>query len=250
MPSFHFLRYHNFSNNRSGCLVLQDVANSLDAPTTWENASRRMGRFRCAYIQLPNQSDLGEDEDCVVTIGGMLTIRWHGTWHRRVDPVLRSGSLSLYVEFAYNGINRYGRKTDTLWPLRMSQPNHVLLHRMELTLVGQDYNHRQCAAGLHCHMFGATSDLDIVRTARTVVLPEFLRQIATIPASIVSELAQDPLAHDNMLIDQALALEVVPPAVEDGDGSWHIPDAQDALAQEVVPPADKDDNGSWHIEDI
>ena len=98
-------------------------------------------------------------------------------------------------------------------------------------------------------MFGATSDLDIVRTARTVVLPEFLRQIATIPASIVSELAQDPLAHDNMLIDQALALEVVPPADEDDIGSWHIQDAQDALALEVVPLADEDDNGSWHIQD-
>ena len=137
MPSFHFLRYHNFSNNRSGCLVLQDVANSSDAPATWENGTRRMRRFRCAYIQLPKQSDLGEDENCVATIGGMLTIRWHGTWHRRVDPVLRSGSLSLYAGFAYNGINRYGRKTDTLLQLRMSQPNHVLLHRMEFTPWGK-----------------------------------------------------------------------------------------------------------------
>lgn len=218
MPSFHFLKYHIFTNNRSGCHVFQDAANSSYEPRNLETNTRIMNqRVKCAQIQLPNQSNLGEDNDCVCTIGGVLTTTWHGTWHRRVDPVL-TGSYGLYAEFSYNDIDRELRKSVTLWPLTMYQLSHVLFHHLDLNLMGSDHRRRQCTVGLGYHMYDA-SKYDIVRIARTVILPRFLQHIATVPSSIVSELAQDPLAHDNTRIQQALALEVVLVLNEADNGS-------------------------------
>ena len=124
--------------------------------------------------------------------------------------------LGLYVGIVDNGV---GRKSVTLL-------NHLLLHQMVLSLMGADYKHRQCPVGLDCHMYDC-QEYGIVRVARQFILPRFLPQIAIVFASVASELAQDPLAHDNMLIQEALALEVIPCDDEDANGflpEWHVGD--------------------------
>ena len=218
--AFHLMKYHNFTNGRTGVLVLGDHDN---IGAYGSNHKKLIRRLTCAYIGREHDAT-----DCVFQNGhGNLRLKWHGTWHH-MNGLVASGDNALHVEFSFNGEGqaRYGKHA-VLWPLFGNRAQAEVLGALGLNLYGSDYKHRQVGCGLGAVMYNYPNarhiDEDIIRAARTIILPPFVQAVHELDESVARDLGRDPLASDREYQQAALALETWPepePPVDSCD--WPI----------------------------
>ena len=191
--AYHLMKYHNFTNKRTGVLVVADPDN---IGAYGSNRKRLIHRLKCAYIG--RECD---GTDCVFqNAQGHSRLAWHGTWHH-MDGLVGSGQKALHVEFSYNsrGQAQYNKHA-VLWPVFGNQRHAEALGSLGLDLKGADYKQRQVAAGLGCVIYNGGGprhvDEDIIAAARDIMLAPFIQAVDELDESVADELARDPLALD------------------------------------------------------
>ncbi len=69
--TFVLMKYHNFTNRKTGVLVLGDHDNS----GAYLRNYKRLRSLKCAYIQDGAGDCVFENDE------GVLRLKWHGTWN-------------------------------------------------------------------------------------------------------------------------------------------------------------------------
>ena len=202
LMAFVLMKYHNFTNRKTGVLVLGDHDNS----GAYLRNDRRLRSLKCAYIQDGADDCVFENDE------GVLRLKWHGTWHHIKSHGVAAGTMALHCEFSYNGIGQTKyNKLLTAWPLFGYDSHKEALEALGLDLYGPDYKHRQCGLGFGTIMYDHPNvrniDADIIQAARHIVLPPFIRAIRALDETVARELGRDRLALDREYQDAALALE-------------------------------------------